>query len=462
MTTLHKLQWEIQQLLHQLIDDARRDLLHQLAVLCQDEVGEDAPGEESSEVELFDFIVDFLRSKQLRSLEDQGMSRLLVFRDLIDELQSAEEAKNLHHSVDEEEAASVYETEQTVAASVSSKTVSPPVVADQVTGLVKLTDVAALLPRREFRIHAGQISDSDSDVSFNCLCKQIDEGLSEGYTEAEIIRTVLRIIKPGTFKDMLITKDSLTVTELKRFLRAHLKDKSSTELFQELSNARQHDKEGPQQFMYRLMGLKQRVLFASKVSTGFQYDKKLVQGVFLHSLYQGIHEKYSYVRRDLKPHLSDEKVTDDVILEVITKSVGEDTERQNRLGQALKSKAVSVSTVQMDKKSQNAVQMQAEVQANRTAIQELTAQVSSLTKSLEKALTPMVSSGTENIHPHFSHQKQPVKSEAKRRCQQCVSQGKDSCSHCFKCGKEGHRAVGCLMKNNLSGNWTRSLGRDHQ
>lgn len=147
---------------------------------------------------------------------------------------------------------------------------------------------------------------------------------------------------------------------------------------------------------------------------------------------------------------------------MITKSVGEDTERQNRLGQALKPKAVSVSTVQMDKKNQNAVQMQAEVQANCTAIQELTAQVSSLTKSLEKALTPMVSSGTENIHTPFPHQKHPAKSEAKRRCQQCVSQEKDSCSHCFKCGKEGHRAVGCLMKNNPSGNWARSLGRDHQ
>lgn len=66
---------------------------------------------------------------------------------------------------------------------------------------------------------------------------------------------MLKIIKPGTFKDMLVTKDSLTVAELKRFLKSHLRDKSSTELFQELSNTKQHDKETPQQFMYRLMGL---------------------------------------------------------------------------------------------------------------------------------------------------------------------------------------------------------------
>lgn len=69
-------------------------------------------------------------------------------------------------------------------------------------------------------------------MTFNNLCKQIDEGLAKSFTEAEIIRTVLKIIKPGTFKDMLITKDGLTLGELlKRFIRAHLSDKNSTELF---------------------------------------------------------------------------------------------------------------------------------------------------------------------------------------------------------------------------------------
>ncbi|XP_076733443.1 uncharacterized protein LOC143413911 [Maylandia zebra] len=88
MATLHDLQWEIQNQLHQLTRAANRDLLHKLAALCQEEEVEDVPGEDATEVELFDFIVDFLRSKRLKSLEDQGMSRLLAFRDLIDDLQA--------------------------------------------------------------------------------------------------------------------------------------------------------------------------------------------------------------------------------------------------------------------------------------------------------------------------------------------------------------------------------------
>ncbi len=54
-----------------------------------------------------------------------------------------------------------------------------------------------------------------SDIRFSNLCKQIDEGVMEGYTESEIIRGVFCMIKPGNFKDMLITKDDMTVAELK-------------------------------------------------------------------------------------------------------------------------------------------------------------------------------------------------------------------------------------------------------
>lgn len=114
------------------------------------------------------------------------------------------------------------EAEPVVVATLMNKNAPTPVVADQITGgLVKLKDVAAFLPRREYKIHGCQISDSESDLSFNNVCKQIDEGLTEGFTEAEIIRTVLKIIRPSKFKDMLITKDSLTVDELKHFLRPY-------------------------------------------------------------------------------------------------------------------------------------------------------------------------------------------------------------------------------------------------
>ena len=208
--------------------------------------------------------------------------------------------------------------------------------------VLRFNDVAALLPRREFKLHGGQISDVGSDMSYSSLCKQIDEGLHEGFTESEIIRTVIKITKPGTFREMLANKGDLTVDELKRFLRAHIRDKNSTELFQELSNAKQQDKENPQQFLYRIMGLKQRVLFESQQpGAEFSYDKRLVQGTFLHTLYQGLNEKNNHVRHDLKPLLTDLQVSDDFLLDQITKSMSEEAERLKRLGTVSKTRPVS-------------------------------------------------------------------------------------------------------------------------
>lgn len=134
--------------------------------------------------------------------------------------------------------------------------------------------------------------------------------------------------------------------------------------------------------MYRLMGLKQRVLFASEqTESEFQYDRKLVQGVFLHSLYQGLNEKYTFVQRDIKAAIGTQETSDDQILELITQSVSEETERQKRIGHTYKSKATIASvTQQEDVKGQCSSLNHAEVKANRDAIK---------TKNLEKVVMSM-------------------------------------------------------------------------
>lgn len=113
----------------------------------------------------------------------------------------------------------------------------------------------AYLPRREFKIHGSQIGDHTSDISFNHVCKQIDKGVRENFSENEVVRGVLRIIKPSNYKDMLTNKELLT------------------ELFQELLGAKQSEQEIPQQFLYRMIGLKQKILRASKqASNGIHYE----------------------------------------------------------------------------------------------------------------------------------------------------------------------------------------------
>lgn len=112
-----------------------------------------------------------------------------------------------------------------------------PLVQPACEGIISLRDLSCL-QRREFKVQRGQVGDHSSDISYNNICKQIEEGIRDGFPDTEIVCGVLRIIKPGTFKDMLIKKDDVAVLKLKGFLQDHLREKSSTELFQDLCETR--------------------------------------------------------------------------------------------------------------------------------------------------------------------------------------------------------------------------------
>lgn len=97
--------------------------------------------------------------------------------------------------------------------------------------VVNFSDVSTFITRTEFRLHRGQIFDSGSDISYNSLSNQIEEGLQEGFSETEIFSTILKLTKPGTSREILSNKEDLTVDGLKRFLQSHIRDKNITELF---------------------------------------------------------------------------------------------------------------------------------------------------------------------------------------------------------------------------------------
>lgn len=468
--------------------------------------------EELSDIDLYEQIVDYLRSDKLKSLEDEGVSQLItdLLRSTDAETTGAEEPariqtedwstpsnpstpervpsptrpvtpprdisppllpqpKDIPHlplptSPPGEDRDINASAKSLTAPAQTTRTVRPPMGMASPSSssghqVLSLSDVASLLPRREFKLYGGQISDTGSDISYGNLCKQIDEGLLEGFTESEVIRSVLKITKPGTFREMLTNKSDLNVDELKRFLRSHIRDKSSTELFQELTNAKQSDKESPQQFLYRIMGLKQCVIFESQqVGTGFNYDVKLVQGTFLHTLYQGLNEKNDYVRRDLKSYLNDMQISDDFLLEQITKSTSEEAQRQKRLGTTVKTKTVTVANLDSGDRTKD-TRVDKERQTQQDAIRELTAQVSSLTKHLAQMTRPPDITIPVDSSPQRHNPQVPV--EKRGRCKSCVQQNKTTCQHCFVCGQAGHRAIGCLQPK-VSGNVKRSLERGSQ
>lgn len=333
--------------------------------------------------------------------------------------------------------------------------------------MIALRDLP-LLSRREFKIHGGQISDTISDINYSSICKQVDEGLREKHTEGEVIRGVLRAIKPGNFKDMLTNKEDMTVTELKSFLQSHLGEKSSTELFQDLMCAKQHEHETPQQFLYRMIGLKQKIMFASKQTNSVvKCDAFTAQCVFLNTIYQGIGEKHEDVRRELKLLLADPTVSDEALLKQVIKTTTEENERKRRLGRSSNRKVTQVHSTLTGPEETTGGEERAKPKNKDNAFQRLSAQVEALTQAmntLTQRTTPTQSS--DQVHPHppryGSDKPRPEKQTSRPYgCTQCIARGHPDCNHCFACGEEGHRAVGCLRKHKQSGNGNRSRQRDH-
>ncbi len=176
----------------------------------------------------------------------------------------------------------------------------------------------------------------------------MDAGLRENFSDTDIVKGVLRIIKPGIFKDMLIKKYDMMVNELKGFLQSHLGDRSSTELFQELMCTKQSDHETPQQFLHRVMWLKQKILFAARqADSDRRYSAATVQDI----VYQGLSHRCKDIHRELKPLLADSNVTDDAIFRHIMKVTRDENERLRRLGLPTRTKPASSAQVHSEPSS---------------------------------------------------------------------------------------------------------------
>ncbi|XP_046692674.1 uncharacterized protein LOC124377300 [Silurus meridionalis] len=406
---------------------------------------------EKDQEECYDHINSFMYSKQLLEAEDEGMVQLFMLKDAIDDIvkcrdvmsfQNAKGDSELHtgqggdkfdNLVDFAEGSVTIQTppEHTTDTHPQSRhtstlvtTTSPSGIVEPDLGLAKVT-----------MLNVPDTSNAD----------------------------LLRIIRPGIFKEMLINKDDMAVIELKGFLQTHLREKNSTELFQELMCTKQDENETPQQFLYRLIGLKQRILLTSKLAdTNIKYSPATVQDVFLHTVYQGFGHKHNDIRRELKPLLTTSGVTDEMILRHVMKITSEENERMKRLG-GRRQMVTNAHSAQLESDVVKTPSIKAESlgpkskQTKPDPLSDLTAKVEELTRLVQTMQN-------QQQLTHNGRQYSQNRTHSKRGrpygCPSCVEQDRQDCKHCFTCGEEGHRAAGCLQRPKRQGNSNRALERD--
>ncbi|KAG7525905.1 hypothetical protein JOB18_033454 [Solea senegalensis] len=185
--------------------------------------------------------------------------------------------------------------------------------------------------RREFKIN-GQIGERGQrdKLSYSNLVHQIEMGLKRNHGEAEIIEAVVRAISPGlSLRDMLEIKSDLTLAQLRTILKGHYKEDSSTDLYHRLINITQDSNESPQNFLFRAIELKERLLASSREpGTDEHYSTELVQRKFLRAVGTGLIS--DNVKYQIKGYLDDPTVTDDVLISKTNEAASFEAERQQK------------------------------------------------------------------------------------------------------------------------------------
>lgn len=344
---------------------------------------------------------------------------------------------------------------------------------------------------REFRI-AGQIGEpgQKDKLTFSSLAHQIETGLNKKVPEYEIVHAVVKAITPGMqLRSYLEGKAGLTLPVLRRILRSHYQEKGATELYKQLTTEAQNGKETPQSFVFRVLDLRQKILFASQeAESGLRYDPILVQNMFLHSVLTGLQN--DNIRNDMKPYLQAD-VNDEVLLEKLNIACMTETERQNKRKETPPQRSAGVHLAQCTeaqaipekkkktpeiKNKPNLLDELKEIKAEIAVLKNLSTEVCQIRESIQhpqlasaqNLSTPGIDTcpfehmptgfwreggrgrgGTTQFQQGYAPQRYPLPSSRgrTRRCFGCQRSGTDDiCTHCFACGSSEHYFAGCRAR----------------
>ena len=306
--------------------------------------------------------------------------------------------------------------------------------------------------RREFK-NNGQIGErgQKDKLSYSNLIHQIDMGLRKNHSEAEIIEAVVRAISPGlTLRDMLEIKSDLTLSQLRTILKGHYKEDSSTDLYHRLINITQDSNESPQNFLFRAIGLKERLLVDSReLSADEQYSPELVQKKFLRAVRTGLIN--DNVKYQLKTYLDDITVADDVLIAKTNEADSLEWERQQKFRK--NNKKLRVREIRAEAQSTPEATVGAvggQERASSTPTKGKTVKTQSPVSPSDIELLDIIKQLKREVEeikkaiyesPRSSGQQ---RTSRRRACRTCQDNNKgEQCDHCFKCGQNGHLSRGC-------------------
>ena len=282
---------------------------------------------------------------------------------------------------------------------------------------------------KEYKINGKIGTPGQKDrLTFSSLIFQINDRLKKGYSEHEICDAFIKSIAPDlALRTYLEGKDNLNLKTLRRILRSHFKEPNATSLLTELNNNKQLPSESPQEFVLRVMSLRQETLFISKEDY-CGYSEALVQDRFLHAILVGL--RNDNIRNELRPLLKKSILSDEDILENLMLATPDEQEHFQNFNK----KGVNINSIERcdaipsstptKHKSENPIIV--EIRPLKTTLDSISSWKDTFEKRQQSRL--------------------PKLDTLRRRCPSCHQNDFSHCVHFFYCGSPEYLLAGCLQQ----------------
>lgn len=326
--------------------------------------------------------------------------------------------------------------------------------------------VIDLVKFKEFKISGTIAGKGDNKLSYTSLLYQIEEGRRQKYSEHLICAAIVKSISPASnLRTYLESRKLVSLDSIIEILRSHFKEKDSSAVFTELSNAVQQTNETCLDFVIRLLCLREKVLCLS-IEEKCPYDEERLRKTFFHTMFTGM--RNVNIRNELRANCrNDLKMGDELLMKLVSESVANEAERNEKFVLQKKSAAVNVINIEQTanpKESLNKKNPFSEIEKLKAThlveISELKAELSEIRnsialnansddKKLDELRPGLQYANTLNNRGRGSYRTQ-FRNSSRNRCSQCITKNLFRCNHCFKCGSTEHRMSNCyntLEKN---------------
>ena len=322
-----------------------------------------------------------------------------------------------------------------------------------------LQDLTLKRLQKDFLI-SGKIGekDSDKDIGYLGVIRQIKEGREKGYGDNEIATAIIKAITPKSLKTYLSVINDISLPQLTKILRVHYQEKTSTELYQELITLKQGSEENAVSFVIRAFEIREKILLASTELGEVPYDKSQVERLCLSTLESGIGRDISLI---VGSALRTPGVDDVEIMNEVRKAEAALVLRREK--ESKKSARIAaipvqgVETRQSAKEESEILRALKSMELKIAGMEELKRDMKKMqgdlnSLKLQREPLPGSYSCRDDFQPNKYPEKYPQNEKTERtgRCEACVKKDTD-CDHCFNCGSTSHWYRDCRRQGNDTG-----------